>query len=111
VPGREAVKLTAGRLVLEGSGGITLASAAAVAETGVDYFSSGSITHSSPSLGHIRARDLIAFCAAIVVPMRPFLANGGHPPDVVNRMYDAWWKSMILQATLWAQPYVREGDF
>ena len=47
---REAVKLTAGRLVLEASGGITLESAAAVAETGVDYLSSGAITHSSPSL-------------------------------------------------------------
>ena len=47
---REAVKLSAGRLVLEASGGITLASAAAVAETGVDYLSSGAITHSSPSL-------------------------------------------------------------
>jgi len=23
----------------------------------------------------------------------------------------AWWKSMILQATLWLQPYIREGDF
>src|ERR1700730_8517866 len=33
------------------------------------------------------------------------------PPGVVNRMCDAWWKTMILQATLWAQPYVREGDF
>ena len=35
----------------------------------------------------------------------------GHPPEVVNRMYDAWWKSMILQATLWAQPYIKDGDF
>ena len=34
-----------------------------------------------------------------------------HPPEVVNRMYDAWWKSMILQVTLWTQPYVREDDF
>jgi nicotinate-nucleotide pyrophosphorylase (carboxylating) len=47
---REAVKLNAGRLVLEASGGITLETAAAVAETGVDYLSSGAITHSSPSL-------------------------------------------------------------
>jgi nicotinate-nucleotide pyrophosphorylase (carboxylating) len=44
------VKLNAGRLVLEASGGITLDTAAAVAETGVDYLSSGAITHSSPSL-------------------------------------------------------------
>ncbi len=47
---RQAVKLNAGRLVLEASGGITLATAAAIAETGVDYLSSGAITHSSPSL-------------------------------------------------------------
>ncbi len=68
-------------------------------------------TDHAHTLGHIRARDLLAFCAAIVVPMKPFLAKGGHPPEVVNRMYDAWWKSMILQATLWSQPYIREGDF
>jgi nicotinate-nucleotide pyrophosphorylase (carboxylating) len=47
---RDAVKLNAGRLILEASGGITLETAAAVAETGVDYLSSGAITHSSPSL-------------------------------------------------------------
>ena len=47
---RDAVKLNAGRLVLEASGGITLDTVAAIAETGVDYLSSGAITHSSPSL-------------------------------------------------------------
>jgi pimeloyl-ACP methyl ester carboxylesterase len=68
-------------------------------------------TDGGHTLGHIRARDLIAFCAAIVVPMKPFLASKGHSAEIVNRMYDAWWKSMILQATLWVQPYVTEGDF
>jgi nicotinate-nucleotide pyrophosphorylase (carboxylating) len=47
---RKAVEMVAGRLVLEASGGITLDTAAAVAETGVDYLSSGAITHSSPNL-------------------------------------------------------------
>jgi nicotinate-nucleotide pyrophosphorylase (carboxylating) len=46
----KAVELVAGRLVLEASGGITLETAASVAETGVDYLSSGAITHSSPNL-------------------------------------------------------------
>jgi len=68
-------------------------------------------TDGAHTLGHIRGRDLLAFVAAIVVPMRAFLARKGHPPEIVNRMYDAWWKSMILQATLWTQPYMREGDF
>lgn len=63
------------------------------------------------TLGHIRGRDLLAFCASIVVSMKPFLAKGGCSQEVVNRMYDAWWKSMILQATLWSQPYIRDGDF
>ena len=40
----EAVKLTAGRAKLEASGGIDLASTRAVAQTGVDYISVGSIT-------------------------------------------------------------------
>jgi nicotinate-nucleotide pyrophosphorylase (carboxylating) len=47
---RRAVELVAGRRVLEASGGITLATAAAIAETGVDYLSSGAITHSAPNL-------------------------------------------------------------
>ena len=47
---RKAVEMTAGRAVLEASGGITLETIAAVAATGVDYASSGWITHSAPSL-------------------------------------------------------------
>jgi nicotinate-nucleotide pyrophosphorylase (carboxylating) len=47
---RRAVDLTAGRLVTEASGGIALDSVSAIAETGVDYVSSGSITHSAPNL-------------------------------------------------------------
>ena len=47
---RAAVGMNDGRLVLEASGGITHATAAAVAETGVDYLSSGAITHSAPNL-------------------------------------------------------------
>jgi len=47
---RRAVELVSGRLVLEASGGITLTTAAAIAETGVDYLSSGAITHSAPNL-------------------------------------------------------------
>ena len=41
---REAVRITAGRAQLEASGGITLANVRAVAETGVDRISIGSLT-------------------------------------------------------------------
>ncbi|TIC79506.1 carboxylating nicotinate-nucleotide diphosphorylase [Nocardioides sp. GY 10127] len=47
---REAVainaELTGGRATLEASGGLTLANARAVGETGVDFVSSGALTHS-----------------------------------------------------------------
>jgi nicotinate-nucleotide pyrophosphorylase (carboxylating) len=47
---RKAVALVGGRLPLEASGGITLDTIAAIAATGVDYASSGWITHSAPNL-------------------------------------------------------------
>jgi nicotinate-nucleotide pyrophosphorylase (carboxylating) len=46
---REAVKIAAGRVVLEASGGVTLNSIADIAGTGVDYISSGALTHSAPN--------------------------------------------------------------
>jgi nicotinate-nucleotide pyrophosphorylase (carboxylating) len=45
----EAVKLTRSRVVLEASGGVTLDSIASIAATGVDYVSSGALTHSAPN--------------------------------------------------------------
>lgn len=42
----EAVRINAGRAVLEASGGLTLTRAREVAETGVDFISVGGLTHS-----------------------------------------------------------------
>jgi nicotinate-nucleotide pyrophosphorylase (carboxylating) len=47
---RRAVELAGGRAELEASGGITLETIRAVAETGVDYISIGALTHSAPAL-------------------------------------------------------------
>lgn len=47
---REAVQITAGRSALEASGGLTLAVAADVAATGVDFLAVGALTHSAPVL-------------------------------------------------------------
>jgi nicotinate-nucleotide pyrophosphorylase (carboxylating) len=46
---REAVKLIAGRALVEASGNVTLDTIRAIAETGVDFISTGSITHSAPA--------------------------------------------------------------
>jgi nicotinate-nucleotide pyrophosphorylase (carboxylating) len=47
---REAVKLVAGRVALEASGGVRLDTIRAIAETGVDYISVGRITQSAPAV-------------------------------------------------------------
>jgi len=47
---RAAVAQVAGRAELEASGGVTLGTLRAVAETGVEWISVGAITHSAPAL-------------------------------------------------------------
>ncbi|HET9426210.1 MAG TPA: carboxylating nicotinate-nucleotide diphosphorylase [Gemmatimonadaceae bacterium] len=49
---REAVELIAGRAIVEASGGVSLTTVRAIAETGVDWISVGALTHSA------RAMDL-----------------------------------------------------
>ena len=46
---RDAVKLIAGRALIEASGNVTLETIVPIAETGVDFISSGSLTHSAPA--------------------------------------------------------------
>ncbi len=47
---REAVRIVAGRVLTEASGGVTLETVRAIAETGVDLISAGALTHSAPVL-------------------------------------------------------------
>jgi len=47
---RAAVRIAAGRVPLEVSGGVTLERVAELAATGVDYISVGALTHSAPAL-------------------------------------------------------------
>lgn len=56
-------------------------------------------------------RYIVAFIYPITVTLRPFLAKKGHPQEQVERMHQAWFKAVVLQALLWCYPYVKEGDF
>lgn len=47
---KKAVQIAAGKIKLEASGGVTLETVRAIAETGVDYISVGALTHSAPAL-------------------------------------------------------------
>jgi hypothetical protein len=56
-------------------------------------------------------RYIVPSVFPLTATLKPFLANKGHAPDQVEKMHQAWLKSMLLQVTLWGQPYVTAGDF
>lgn len=60
----------------------------------------------SPPL--VPLRYLIAFTAITTTSIRKFLEEGSTSPQDVVHMHDAWTKSMLLQISLWARPYVAE---
>lgn len=60
---------------------------------------------------HIHHRYLVAFIYPITATIKPFLARKGHSPDEVEKMHQAWFKSVVLQVALWSAPYVKEGDW
>jgi nicotinate-nucleotide pyrophosphorylase (carboxylating) len=47
---RKAVAMSDGRVPLEASGNVDLTTVGAIAATGVDFISSGALTHSAPVL-------------------------------------------------------------
>jgi hypothetical protein len=54
---------------------------------------------------------MIAFIYPITATIKDFLARKGHSVTEVEHMYQAWFKSIVLQVTLWSYPYAKEGDF
>jgi hypothetical protein len=65
--------------------------------------------HETPE--HIPLRYMIAFIYPITATVKSFLANKGHDPEEVEKMFQAWFKSVVLQVTLWSYSYAKEGDF
>lgn len=59
----------------------------------------------------ISLRHLIAFIYPVTATVRPFLAKGGHSPEQVEAMHQAWVKSVTLQIALWSRPYALEGTW
>lgn len=56
-------------------------------------------------------RHLPLLAQPIVDTLRPFLEAPGVSRDDADGMQNAWRKAVLLQVTLWSQPYVIEGDY
>lgn len=65
----------------------------------------------SSAADHIPLRYLIAFIYPITATIKPFLTKQGHTADEVEKMHQAWFKSVVLQVTLWSAAYTRQEDF
>jgi hypothetical protein len=63
------------------------------------------------SVSNINYRYLVAFIYPITATIKQFLAKKSHQPDEVDKMYQAWFKSVVLQIALWSYPYIKDGDF
>jgi hypothetical protein len=51
-------------------------------------------------------RDIISFVAVMNETIKPYLGAKGHPAAEVDRMHNAWCKSLQLQAAIWARVYM-----
>jgi len=60
---------------------------------------------------HIDMCYLVAFIYPITATIREFLADSDHSAEEVDAMYHAWFKSIVLQVTLWTYPYVPEENW
>jgi hypothetical protein len=66
-------------------------------------------TDHADSTPYVPLRDIVAFIAVMNETIRPYLAAKGHSPEEVDRMHQAWCKSLQLQAALWSHPYTHQS--
>jgi len=64
-------------------------------------------TDNAESTPTIHLRDVVAFTAVINDGniIKPLLAAKGHSAADVDKMHQAWCKSVLLQVALWTEPY------
>jgi hypothetical protein len=60
---------------------------------------------------HIALRHITPLIYLHTATVREFLEHGDHSEKEVDKMYQAWFKSVVLQVTLWSYPYTNDGDW
>jgi hypothetical protein len=69
------------------------------------------ITDHATSVPQVNYRYIPALTIPVTTTLKPFLAKKGHSPAAVEKMYQAWVKSVLLQTILWGYPYIIDGQF
>jgi hypothetical protein len=68
-------------------------------------------TDGADAVEHVAWRYLPLLFYPVTATLKPFLASKGHSAETVERMHQAWIKSVLLQVALWSHPYVKDGDY
>lgn len=59
----------------------------------------------------VHYRYITAFIYPVTAFIRPLLFKQGHSAAEVEAMHQAWFKAVVLSATLMTYPYIRSGEF
>ena len=68
-------------------------------------------TDNVTSVPVINYRYIPALTIPVTTTLKPFLAKTGASAADVDKMYNAWVKSVLMQSILWGQPYMKKGEF
>jgi Protoglobin len=68
-------------------------------------------TDKATSVPIVYYRYIPALTIPITTTLKPFLAKKGASAEDVDKMYNAWIKSVLMQSILWGQPYMKKGEF
>ncbi|MEN3015681.1 MAG: protoglobin domain-containing protein [bacterium] len=63
------------------------------------------------SVEHVPLRYMIAFIFPITFTIKPFLAKKSHTSEEVEKMYNAWFKAVVLSVVLWSYPYANKDEW
>ncbi len=68
-------------------------------------------TDNADSVPIVHFRYLVALLYPVTATLKPFLEKGGHSAVEVEKMHQAWIKSVLLQVILWSKPYIHDNEF
>jgi Protoglobin len=68
-------------------------------------------TDNATAVPIVNYRYIPALTVPVTTTLKPFLAKNGAGAEDVEKMYNAWVKSVLMQAILWGQPYMKKGEF
>jgi hypothetical protein len=61
------------------------------------------------STPYVPLRDIIAFAAVMNITIKPYLGSKGNSAEELEKMHEAWCKSIQLQLALWIGPFSDVG--